>query len=372
MGANDSAILEAVDISILDTIEAFIRFRPGFHGDTGMRDYLYHRLMTRLPGRGLFAQDAEYGTLLAQAEWYTTLKYRRTGQGSSRGRFDIGIPLPQDLALADPRPLVAFECGRNKRARGLVADVEAGEDHDGPEPADITKLAREIGFAGLPYGYALEFYDEDRSEAQTLIRLLRGWALPMPSDYLRVVVLVLVVGNNPMLTFFPDAWALSVRERFSPELDSIERLICKDQRGGNTRTIGTGRSNGNRVPREAFLSSCSAQTRELIKVVSETFGDRVKLIYGCNTMTVNRHPSGKLFRIHKASESISEVDPVISENLARLLCLCNRTSTYRIERTDQFRSAVVNSVAQVVTALPKIAMHLAPASPHLVVAPEQS
>lgn len=71
MSLNDSNILEAVDLSILDTIEAFIRFRTGFHGDTGMRDYLYHQLMTRLPGGGLFTPDAEYRTLLAQAEWYT-------------------------------------------------------------------------------------------------------------------------------------------------------------------------------------------------------------------------------------------------------------------------------------------------------------
>lgn len=354
MGVTDSTILEAVDLSILDTIEAFIRFRPGFHGDTGMRDYLYHRLMTRLPGRGLFTQDDEYGTLLAQAEWYTRLKYRRTGQGSSRGRFDIGIPVRQDLALADPRPLIAFECGRNKRAGSLVGDVEAAEDHEGPPPADITKLAREIVFARLPYGYALEFYDEDRSEAQTLLRLLRECPVRIPSDKLRVVVLVLVGGINPMLTFFPEAWALSIRKRFSTELDRMERLICKDQRGGNLRMTDTGRNNGNRVSSEAFQSSCSAHTRALIQAVSETFGNRVKLIYGCNTMTVNQHPAGKLFRIHKASESISEVDPVISDHLARLLCLSNRTSHYRIEPTDQFRSAVVRSVAQVVKAVPKM------------------
>lgn len=243
-----------------------------------------------------------------------------------------------------------------------MGDIDAVEDHDGPTPADITKLAREIGFAGLPYGYALEFYDEDRSEAQTLIRLLRECVVPLPSDKLRVVVLVLVGGTSPMLTFFPDAWAMSMRERFSSELESIERLICNDQRGGTLCAIETGRSNGNRVPSEAFLSSCSGHTRELIEAISKKFGRRVKLIYGCNTMTVNRSPSGKLFRIDKASESISELDPAIRDNLARFLCLSNRTSTYRIERTEQFRSAVVSSVAQTVSALPKAKLNFAPAS----------
>jgi len=205
-----------------------------------------------------------------------------------------------------------------------------------------------------------------------LIRLLRGYAVAIPSDNLRFVVLVLVGGTNPMLTFFPDAWAFSMQERLSTELDSIERLTCKIERGGNSCTTDTGGSNGKRVSSESFLSSCSAHSRELIKAVSETFGDRVKLIYGCNTMTVNRHPSGKLFRIHKASDLISEVDSVISDNLASLLCFANGTSTYRIERTNQFRSAVVSSIAQVVTALPDIEMQLAPASQHVVSARGQS
>ena len=61
---------------------------------------------------------------------------------------------------------MTFECGRNQRASVLLGDVDASADHDGPAPADITKLAREITHAGLHL--ALEFYDEDHCEASGL------------------------------------------------------------------------------------------------------------------------------------------------------------------------------------------------------------
>ena len=68
--------MQAVDSSIVETVAAFVRFRPGFHGDTGIRDYLYHRLMTNLPDSGTYRRTDGGGTLLAQAEWYTALKMR--------------------------------------------------------------------------------------------------------------------------------------------------------------------------------------------------------------------------------------------------------------------------------------------------------
>ena len=174
MSITQPAIIQAVDRSILQTIEAFVRFRPGFHGDTGIRDYLYHRLMTNLPNGGAYERTAGGGTLLAQAEWYTALKYRRTGGESSPGRFDIGIPNPAELDIHKPHPLVAFECGRNKRASSLLFDIDAIAEHEGPEPGDITKLAREIRHRDLPFGYALEFFDKGMcGEAEDLIGRLQ-------------------------------------------------------------------------------------------------------------------------------------------------------------------------------------------------------
>ena len=170
----ESTIIDAVDRSVVETIEAFVRFRPGFHGDTGIRDYLYHRLMTNLPDNGKYTRAGGEGTLLAQAEWYTELLYCNTGDNSSPGRFDIGIPKPEELHVPKPRALVTFECGRNKRAAALLRDVDAIAEHEGPQPGDITKLAREICHKQLPYGYVLEFFDGGRSsEAEYLIRCLR-------------------------------------------------------------------------------------------------------------------------------------------------------------------------------------------------------
>ena len=102
MRLNREMVVRVAEASIIETIEAFVRFRPGFHGDTGIRDYLYHRLMTWLPDGGTHTRTDGCGTLLAQAEWYTVLKYRNTGTGASRGRFDIGVADPEDLDSADP------------------------------------------------------------------------------------------------------------------------------------------------------------------------------------------------------------------------------------------------------------------------------
>ena len=56
------------------------------------------------------------------------------------------------------RALMTFECGRNKGASVLLSEVDGAADHEGPSPADITKLAREIKHAALPLRYALEFH----------------------------------------------------------------------------------------------------------------------------------------------------------------------------------------------------------------------
>ena len=167
MSISESTIVQAVDASVVETVEAFIRFRPGFHGDTGVRDYLYHRLMTNLPDGGRHRRTDGGGTLLVQAEWYTVLMDRGKGSTASSGRFDIGIPNPEDLVIPDPQPLVAFECGRaTKRLKTFSVTLTRLRMTGGPKLADITKLFREIRCAGLPYGYALEFYDEGQGDAQ--------------------------------------------------------------------------------------------------------------------------------------------------------------------------------------------------------------
>lgn len=334
-------IVESVDRSVIETVEAFVRFRPGFHGDTGMRDYLYHRLLTNLPDGGRYRRTDGGGTLLAQAEWYTELLYRKKGKGPSPGRFDLGIPNPEELDVSDPRPLVTFECGRNKRTVNLLRDIDAAAEHEGPESADITKLAREIKYASLPYGYAVEFYDEDQREADELINQLRERTSNVESDRLHVVVLVCVGGSRPTLTFLPAAWQERIQLGFRTELERMEGLTCARTRAGAPRSPSTSGGRGNRVTEGAFLSSCSREARALIEAVKQHSGGKVKLVFGGNTMTVNRWPSGVLLRIEKARNCISDLDPAVSHELAALLKLPTRPTSYEIGATQAFRDAVI-------------------------------
>jgi hypothetical protein len=93
------------------------------------------------------------------------------------------------------------------------------------------------------------------------------------------------------------------------------------------------------------LSSCSIEARALIEVIEQRFGGQVKLVFGGNTMTVNRRPSGILLRIKKAPNCISDLDPAVSHELAALLHLSIRTS-YKIDETQAFREAVITAVSR--------------------------
>jgi hypothetical protein len=223
---DEPIIVQSVDRSVIETISAFVRCRSGFHGDRGIRDYLYHCLMTNLPDCGTYTRTEGGGTLMVQAEWYTTLHYRRTGEAPSRGRFDLGIPKPEELDLPEPHALVAFECGRNKKAVDLLRDIDAAAEHGGPEPADISKLAREINHVGLPYGYACEFYDEDQAQANDLVRRLRLRTSSAESGRLRVVALVCIDGTRPILTFLPLACSFACRTRVCTRAPQQFSLGC--------------------------------------------------------------------------------------------------------------------------------------------------
>jgi hypothetical protein len=345
MKLNREMVVHVAEASIIETIEAFVRFRPGFHGDTGIRDYLYHRLMTGLPDGGTHTRPDGGGTLLAQAEWYTVLKYRNTGTGSSRGRFDIGVADPEEIDSAVPRPLMTFECGRNKDAAGLLGDVDAAAEHEGPAPADITKLAREIKHAGLPLGYALEFYDEDHSKAERLIDRVHRWISTSQCDGLHVVVLSCRDGEKSSLTFLPKSWDERLRLRFGAKLKRIEAISCAIT-GALARRCVTGEAHTNRVRREDYLSSSSSEARLLIEFIDREFQNEVKLVFGGSSMTVNMRPSGKVLRINRIPNCISDFHPAVGQELALSLCESIPRSTYRVEGTDAFRNAILAGIGK--------------------------
>jgi hypothetical protein len=302
--------------------------------------------MTNLPDGGTYSRADGGGTLLAQAEWNTALKYVASTRVKkpTRGRFDLGIPNPAALDLPEPDPLVTFECGRNKKAATLLIDIDAAKEHEGPKPGDITKLARDIRYKDLPYGYALEFYDDAKGRAEELIRQLQGRISSVESDRLRVVVLVCIGGSRPLLTFFPEAWEKSIRLRFRAELERIEGLTCAQK--GAPRSADTGGGHKNRVRREDFLSSCSNEVRALIEAVEQRFRDQVKLVFGGKTMTLNRRPRGRLLRIEKVPNSISDLDPAVSHEVASLLNLPNGQTRFKIDGTQTFREAVITAVGR--------------------------
>jgi hypothetical protein len=344
----EPVIMQAVDASIVETVEAFVRFRRGFHGDTGIRDYLYHRLMSNLDG-GTYTSEDGHGTLLAQAEWYTALKYRNTTrgerQGASRGRFDVGIPDPKELDLPVPRPLVAFECGRNKSAVRLLCDIEAAADYEWPEPADITKLAREIRYAGLPSAYALQFFDKEQWRAKDLLDQLQSRISAVESERLHILVLQYIGGSGPILTFLPTQWEERIRLQFSAELERIEHLTCVSSGAGVPRSMGTVSGRGNRVPPEVFLSSCSPEARALIEAITRRYGRQITPLFGGKSMSINRRPKGRLLKIEKAGNFICHVDPTVSRELASLLQLSVRP-TYDIESTPDFRETVIAALGR--------------------------
>jgi hypothetical protein len=343
-------MVRVAESSIIETIEAFVRFRPGFHGDTGIRDYLYHRLMTGLPNGGTHTRPDGGGTLLAQVEWYTVLKYRNTGNGSSRGRFDLGIPDPEELDSGVPRPLMTFECGRNKNASDLLGDVDATAEHEGPAPADITKLAREIKHASLPLGYALEFYDEYHPEAVRLINRVREWISTSQCDGLRVVVLSCRSGEKPSLTFLPESWAGQLWLGFGPELKRIESLSCA-RTGELVQAVRSGgEGHTNRISRGDFLCSSSPGACLLVESIERQFHRQVKLVFGGRSMTVNLQPSGKLLRINRSSNSVSECHLAIVQELALWLRESTLRTTYQIVDADAFRAAVLAGIGKALSA----------------------
>ena len=47
-------LLQITDAAVRDSILAFFQHPYGFHGDTGIEHYLYHRLLTNAGNRAVF------------------------------------------------------------------------------------------------------------------------------------------------------------------------------------------------------------------------------------------------------------------------------------------------------------------------------
>ena len=159
--------------AVTDTIAMLLKYPFGFHGDTGIRDYLYARLHVH-GGDKLQIDDPRpgYSTLLLQSEHYTRVKYRNTGQTGQGARFDLALTSPppknrhaiEDRFAENLNALFAFELGKNKSLEKVIDPDMLGHvlNHDIdriPKTSDVSKLCLELMRHELMQGWVIEFYD---------------------------------------------------------------------------------------------------------------------------------------------------------------------------------------------------------------------
>ena len=108
--------------SVADTVAELLTHPFGFHGDTGIRDYLYARLHTHGGERLRFDDPrAGFSTLLLQSEHYTRAQYIGIGKSPRGARFDLALAAPpeatgsiEEWSAERLNALFAFELGKNK------------------------------------------------------------------------------------------------------------------------------------------------------------------------------------------------------------------------------------------------------------------
>lgn len=268
-------------------------YSEGFMVTLAYVTILYHRLMTNLGERAEFTGPNGTGTLSVQAEWYTELLYKKQGKKPSEGRFDIGLPYPDELASDDPALFVAIECGRNKRPSGLLQDLNTEPGIEEIRPSDICKLMRESLFCGLKHGYAVEVY-EGSNHGEDLFRRLHS--LPMPTSAegrgLRVAILQLKTGDAPRVYFYPENWgrkALLHATRFRTlQCVTTEPLKLDDSR---IDAPPVSQNRRGRITRDEFLrmaeTSMIAGLQTFVTTAMERLGEHSVFVFGPSSFSIS-------------------------------------------------------------------------------------
>ena len=191
--------------AVAETVEKLLMYPFGFHGDTGIRDYLYARLHVH-GGHELEFSDPQkrpgFSTLLLQAEHYTHAKYQNTGRSGKRARFDLALTLPPDPS-DDPRSsyadnlrgLFAFELGKNKALDGVIdPEMLSHGDDTITGTSDISKLYRDLRYRDhtLKQGWAIEFYDSRTRKGGLIIEKTLEVCRKIRFDEERKLVVVFV------------------------------------------------------------------------------------------------------------------------------------------------------------------------------------
>jgi hypothetical protein len=192
------AFFEGITLqAVTDTAEKLLRNPFGFHGDTGIRDFLYARLHVHGGARLDWGDDRPgCSTLLLQAEHYTSAHYRNSGETAKPGRFDLALCAPPTGTdggahhAENLQALFAFELGRDKELNKLIDQGVARHDGDAPETGDITKLYLELRDHSQRQGWTIQYFDSRIAGARVIREALRicGELSPLPhGKRLRVV-----------------------------------------------------------------------------------------------------------------------------------------------------------------------------------------
>ena len=203
--------------SVADTVAKLLTHPFGFHGDTGIRDYLYARLHAH-GGARLSIDDPRPGfsTLLLQSEHYTLARYIGIGQTPRGARFDLALTLPpsspddiDDRCAERLQALFAFELGKNKAPDKVVApDMLAHAVDATPGTSDVSKLYRELMHHDLKQGWAIEVYDSrGTSGAPTIASALetcKGLELPEGKKLVVIFVGFAFAGKHHLSSNDPD------------------------------------------------------------------------------------------------------------------------------------------------------------------------
>jgi len=294
--------LNISDASVKDTIEMFFKYPSGFHGDTGLQHYLYHRIFSNAEERIFWqsSNDSNIRTLLFQSEVYTECKYLKKGKSKKPGRFDMAfISPPLDKNRKSPeklKPFIAFEVGRNKSLK-IMGDINASQEADAPTPGDAAKIIRDLRFGKLKAGYILEFFDRrtprDIQNARKVAKELGGFLERIENIKCHISICLFQPNDEPLVWLYPDSWADNLNldyEQLSFEQPIPSLSKCK-----------------NRISHEVFFELCGDCGRSLQETIYEKYFKELRLLYGGKTMTLNQlKPKSCFLRISNKFEKKGE------------------------------------------------------------------
>jgi hypothetical protein len=330
----DSEFLQIANSAVRETVQAFFQHPYGFHGDTGIQNYLYHRLLTNAGTRAVWPTDPGFGksTLLVQVELYTRLTYQNKGKSPSRGRFDLALVDGSKISEEDalPRgdklpPVVAIEVGKNKEVPSILGQMDAAEDEEAPMPGDAAKLIRELRFSGLKGGYLLEFFDDRTATASSyrtkeVSEKLASYLEKIGESRLRIVLATFRKDCEPEVWLYPTTWAEQMDLPFGNS-EQRDGLIPGKERNVEVQRWQSARStidekepprrgSESRVSFAEFCGRCSEGGRAIQNAFRSNLPSRFSLVHGGLSMTVNLKGGGRIARInnewHSDGERISD------------------------------------------------------------------